>query len=498
TGRKCDGYLLIANIKRKRKNRDTPDINSVALVKQNSSPAFDLFNDDDERRCFTFFRARTVDGLSGYFPSEFWERLVPLATYHEPCLKHAVIALASLHERFEKGDRSILRSNKDILEGGFALQQYNKAIQQLVKQPQKPSLDTSLVACVLFACFESLRGHHGSALSHIHSGVRILTQANEFDSDYEANGNRDVNRLCVPRDILDVVFARLDAQEVQLLGVQPMKLRASQTHSQPGFSSNVPSEFHSLEEARNSLDYQWNLCQQLALKFEYRDQITKGTESQEHRDAYDRLRIHYSNSFNEWSAAFQIFLNSNVQTMNSKALQASMVLKINARVAALHLDISAFQLIHDQTCWDRLMPWFEELTSLATAIIDAQKNTDQGLGKKPIFHLDQGIIGPLFTVGHKCRDPYIRRKAISLLYSAPRQEGVWDSILTARVAEMIMNLEEEGLGEVKCAADVPDRMRISDVDVKFDLQARRGYITLLRLRSLDSQVREPVIDVLEW
>lgn len=61
-----------------------------------------------------------------------------------------------------------------------------------------------------------------------------------------------------------------------------------------------------------------------------------------------------------------------------------------------------------------------------------------------------------------------------------------------------MNLEEEGLGEVTCAADVPDRMRISDVDVSFDLQARRGCLTLLRLRSLDSQVREPVIDILEW
>lgn len=142
--------------------------------------------------------------------------MVPLATYHEPSLKHAVIALASLHERFEKGDRSILKSNKDILEGGFALQQYNKAIQHLIKQPEKPSFDTSLVACVLFACFESLRGHHGSALSHIRSGVQILTQANEIDGDNEAGQSHGTDRLCVPRDTLDVIFARLDAQHVQV------------------------------------------------------------------------------------------------------------------------------------------------------------------------------------------------------------------------------------------------------------------------------------------
>lgn len=82
---------------------------------------------------------------------------MPLATVHEPSLKHASVALASLHERFEKGDRSILKSNKDIAEGGFALQQYNKAIRCLINPPggdKKPALDTSLVACVLFACFE--------------------------------------------------------------------------------------------------------------------------------------------------------------------------------------------------------------------------------------------------------------------------------------------------------------------------------------------------------
>lgn len=78
----------------------------------------EIFVDKVERRCFAFFRARTVHEISGYFPSDFWEQVVPRATYYEPCLKHAVIALASLHERFEKGDREILMSNRDIAEGG--------------------------------------------------------------------------------------------------------------------------------------------------------------------------------------------------------------------------------------------------------------------------------------------------------------------------------------------------------------------------------------------
>lgn len=268
--------------------------------------------------------------------------------------------------------------------------------------------------------------------------------------------------------------------------------------SQPGFCPEIAVEFGSLEEARNSLDYQWNVCLKKTVDFERINVLKEGNEAQEHQDAYDCERIHQLVLFHKWSAAFQAFLEKNVSTMNSKALRGAMVLKLSARVGVMHLKIASFQLVHEQTCWDQLQSTYEELVDLATAVIDSQRAADREISQKPIFQMDHGIIAPLFVVAHKCRDPYLRRRAITLLYCAPRQEGVWDSILTARVAERVMNLEEEGLGEVRCAADVPDRARISDVQVSFDLQARRGYITFLRLRSLESQIRVPVTDVLEW
>ncbi|KAL8855681.1 MAG: hypothetical protein Q9178_007692 [Gyalolechia marmorata] len=419
------------------------------MLRKTSSPTFELFDDDTERRSFAFFKDRTLAEISGYFPSDFWERLVPLAAFHEPALKHASIALASLHERFEKGDRSILKSNKDVAEGGFALQQYNKAIRCLITPRggnQKPALDTSLVACVLFACFE----------------VRepILTS--------------------------------------MLIGTRPMLLPQGKPNAHPGFNPDIPVVFKSLEEARNSLDYQWNLYLQKAVNFQYLILLKEGTESQEHRDANNVDRSHFRAIFEKWMTAYQVFLDRNVASMNSKSLQGAMVVKMHAKLGAMHLEFSTFQLLHDPMCWDKSLPVFEDLVSLAAAVIDAQNAADEKGLQKPVFQLDHSIIGPLFSVSHKCRDPYLRRKAISMLYSAPRQEGVWDSILTARVCERIMNLEEEGLGEVKAAADVPGLRRIIDIQVTFDLQARRGEIKFLRLRSLHSDARKPVIDVFEW
>ena len=73
---------------------------------------------------------------------------------HEPIIKHAILALGSLHERFVNGDKSVVNPIWRKGEGGFALSQYNKAIQKLI-QPQEPqAVDVCLIACMLFSAFE--------------------------------------------------------------------------------------------------------------------------------------------------------------------------------------------------------------------------------------------------------------------------------------------------------------------------------------------------------
>lgn len=175
-----------------------------------------------------------------------------------------------------------------------------------------------------------------------------------------------------------------------------------------------------------------------------------------------------------------------------------MYLKLNVHMMYIHLDINAFAVIHYETCWDELLPKYRELVDIAEVILDARHPTEEDTKIKPMFQMDHGIIPPLFTVVHKCRDPYVRRRALALLYRVPRQEGMWNSHLTARCAERIVKIEEEGLGEVNCCADVPDWARISDIEVTFDQLERRGFITYSRLRSFHSTVREPITDILEW
>ena len=157
TGRPCDGYLPV----KKNRKRSSPSASSSghSSVTVQWSPSSGFTGDEAERRSFYFFRARTAPQLAGYFTSDFWDCLVPLSTHHQPAIKHAVIALGSLHERFENYDISMRGLDLDNSQGGFALKQYNRAIGHLIKSVTtggQEALDTSLVACILFACLEVL------------------------------------------------------------------------------------------------------------------------------------------------------------------------------------------------------------------------------------------------------------------------------------------------------------------------------------------------------
>ena len=152
----CDGYSIIYGDSEPTHDRSRTAELSNSTIVVTSNPIFGLRGSDKERRCFDFFLHRTASQLSGFWDSDFWGCLILRATHHQPAIRHAVLALSSLHERFEAGDRSVVYPIWNKREGGFALEQYNHAIQQLIKPATegKQAVDVCLIACMLFASFE--------------------------------------------------------------------------------------------------------------------------------------------------------------------------------------------------------------------------------------------------------------------------------------------------------------------------------------------------------
>lgn len=140
TGRECDGYNMEA----------TPYHSKTVLGALSRSPSVGFLGSEKERQLFFFFRQKTAPQLSGFFGSDFWESLLLQAALYEPSIRHAVLALGSLHAKFSQS------SVQDKWTYDFALKNYNQAINFLVQPLSQGQqvIDVCLICSLLFACFE--------------------------------------------------------------------------------------------------------------------------------------------------------------------------------------------------------------------------------------------------------------------------------------------------------------------------------------------------------
>ncbi|CZT00135.1 uncharacterized protein RAG0_08287 [Rhynchosporium agropyri] len=93
--------------------------------------------------------------------------------------------------------------------------------------------------------------------------------------------------------------------------------------------------------------------------------------------------------------------------------------------------------------YDAYTPDFAYIVHTCQIILSSRDSTQ--LPRNTRFSFDTGIVPPLHVTASKCRDPTIRREAISLLFDNPRQEGMWDGVLSARIGKWLQACEEEGL-----------------------------------------------------
>jgi hypothetical protein len=155
--------------------------------------------------------------------------------------------------------------------------------------------------------------------------------------------------------------------------------------------------------------------------------------------------------------------------------------------------------IEDQSLWDHCDPVFAEIVELAESVVSSLSASATADGTLRLFTLDRGIVGPLYDTARRCRHPQIRRKAISLLYRNPWQEGMWDSVLAARVAERVMEMEEEGLGQPMSSAEIHDHHRLDAAVPSFEMMRRRATVRYSRCQSTAPlAAANDIVEVIEW
>ncbi|KAK6849583.1 hypothetical protein PG990_001482 [Apiospora arundinis] len=452
-------------------------------------PSFSLPLDPQEGLYFQLFRERTASELSGFFDSSFWTRSVLQECHAEEAVRHSVVALGALYKTLEKMSESPPTSPGDHFDPAdnakmhweVAFRHYSDALTIMLSSTHQDqsSQRSSLMATVLLACFDSFIGDHKQAIVQIQNGLRLLEKLREerrraFLPKPEEPVEQDLiqmfTRLAIQAKSYDMAFHFPHPFVIRLTPQEGDSVSPSSEGGSPVSTNQIPipERFESLLEGRLA----WDALLEKIFRFtETMFQFTNTTSPMGILPiSLKQYGMAFRNEIEAWSHAFDDILASrNAPGKSSQEKAAIAVLKM-FQIMGQVLFLMTFS--DSELQFDNFLPQFQAIVDLASEVVGdeerraaarrcpdsrwcqhAEGHTDIFGGHeftaphiKPSFSADLGIVPPLFVVATKCRDPFIRRKAIQLLRSSSRREGMWDSELTARIGMWIAAIEEEDTG----------------------------------------------------
>lgn len=176
----------------------------------------------------------------------------------------------------------------------------------------------------------------------------------------------------------------------------------------------------------------------------------------------------FNREFIERSLQLSSLLDLRKKSSNPSEREAACLLKLHL-TQMVFIDATRHDMTKgpDDLAWDNMdrLQHFRNLVDCAAEAVE----TSAGLAAPAYytFSFDFGVVTPMFFVASRCRDPFVRRKAIQVLKDAKCQNTVWNSGLTAQALERVVKIEENGIEEVRCAGDIPRSNRI--LEMKLDL-----------------------------
>jgi hypothetical protein len=123
---------------------------------------------------------------------------------------------------------------------------------------------------------------------------------------------------------------------------------------------------------------------------------------------------------------------------------------------------------------------FDRFAAQFKLVVELAENLSSMEGADQDFDVDIELVPVLYYVAIKCRHPVIRRRAIALLKACPRREGLWDGTCTARVAQEVLDIEEDGREAIVDQSNISANARVCRVYVWTYWESRRTSIKFKR------------------
>jgi hypothetical protein len=525
-GHQCDGYSTKTPVKpasskpsrtlvpKSPSASDSPRIepsgfrpyHSYPVTQLCIAPKPSLFENQLEYQAFQSFCSRTSAQLTSPISVELWTRLMLQACETSPSIRHAVIAIGNQ----DPSSPSWPETSVGTLRHQFAFRQYNKSMCLLRRDVAGGIVDlkTTLIACLLFYCFESYHGHHDSATDQVYSGTKQIREwASSF---YRTDENGRIrtrlgmeNSPVVEEDILRA-FQSLEIQVMTFADSRTREAHERYRHHGQASIDEMPSIFNNLEEARHMLELviarsmHWLRSTMHLHNFSTPASSPSSSASSEADDSspcslfFDvdppfEERLETQKEYERWDEAFKPLLNASRSRSapHSHFLLAS-TLRLHwlAGYMSIASNISHSGLVNN----GRFTTELEESVDIARILLDQPEESRPGG-----FVFDMQIIVPLMSVGWIYRHRGLRNMGIQLLQRSPRKEGTWDGIVVGKIMDWLCGIEELALrGEANSNTNeektsgkrkgdyVPEWAAARCIKISFDTMRREASVSCLQ------------------
>ncbi|CZT41714.1 uncharacterized protein RSE6_01490 [Rhynchosporium secalis] len=435
TGRKCDGYA-------------PQDSNTLQQRPAALSRPLSATEDPAEQRLLHFFSTYTAPSLSGFFSNDFWERRVVESSHRQPSIRHAVIAIAAMHQEFIERRRNDGMEDTSNLQA-FAFRQYTKAISSLhhLMTTRMPPLDLTLTSCILFASIDCLLGNHASAIIHLKAGLRILADIKSHKTQRGIHAEEWEKGFAPPLLALGVQTATFINPTLQTERTS-LWVALKRAGNLP-----IPSTFHSLDTARHAID----TISATIMADRTSTEIKPSLLEHKPPDPLVQGRLHNA-ALDAWTQAMDRFTAAFVtgEPPTSKLKCGASLLKVHSLVVSIVIGKP-----------EEAEAKFDHLITLCDLLESARVNSSGAL----TFSTDQRVLAPLFFTALRAPNPFIKRRAIELLSRAPAREGMWDAEDAIRVAEG-SHSDIQNIGGFVLNAILPDVIPQSEIKIWNDIASR--------------------------
>lgn len=405
---------------------------------------------------FHHVRQCTISGFGNIaLLAKLWSNYIIPLGYYTDSVRHALISLGASHRLYLGNYPDTHQPAGVQAYNEMAAREYAKATRHTARDLQnldETTIRTSLVCCLVFVCCDIMQGRYDKAVFHLRSGSKMLTSLAKAATRTQTTTtttrerlmaetvSRYFDQLCDIADMFsciafDTAFLMEEDGFVSDLSFF-LRTKPEADPSQP-FATAAEARYdgHRMERAFGS-----------ALGFTFRGTYRPSISWSSFLNipGHEELPPTEEDYFEEWTEACRLFRqwSSRLDLYVKNVRSDPSATRYELWEAQLLSFIQKDWTVYIQKCENALeMPGgqeiFRELLEEAEALVlsDASMQT-------PTFTLAADVIPRLAFIAAFVGDAGLQRRAIDLLFSMKRREGLWDSREIASILESILLARE--------------------------------------------------------